>query len=152
MKAARIMGVTFALVLAPALWACNDRDEAAVETPPASEITTTDELRVVEVDLGNAIGADKRLTTAGETDDFSPTETIYAVVATEGSATGSTLTARWTFEDGQVVDETSQPIAATGPAVTEFHISKADGMPVGKYQVEILLDGRSIEKKDFEVK
>lgn len=149
MRGARI-GMALALALMPALWAC-EREQAEVDTPPAQEMTT-DELRVVEIDLGNAIGADKRLTAGAETDDFRPTETIYAVVATDGAATGSTLTARWTFEDGQVVEEASQPIAATGPAVTEFHISKPDGFPAGKYQLEILLDGRSIEKKDFEVK
>jgi hypothetical protein len=42
------------------------------------------------------------------------------------------LRSRWTFEDGQVVNE-SQNIASSGPAVTEFHISKPDGWLVGKY-------------------
>jgi len=139
------------LALAPAVWACGGADETEVDAEPGTEVTTA-ALRVTEVDLGNAIGADKRVTVAGEMDEFRPTDTIYAVVATEGAASGSTLIARWTYQDGQVVDETTQTISPTGPAVTEFHIAKPDGFPTGNYQVEILLNGQSVEKKDFEVK
>ena len=64
---------------------------------------------------------------------------------------GATLTARWTYGDGQVVDETSQTISPTGPAMTEFHVSKASGWPAGDYKVSIMLDGRELESKDFKV-
>jgi hypothetical protein len=148
----RIARIALVLAVMPGLWACNrDADEATVETQPGAEVTT-EALRVTDVELGNAIGPDRRITDERETDDFAPNETIYAVVETEGAASGSTLTARWTFQDGQVVDESTQTISPNGPAVTEFHISKPDGFPVGNYQVEILLNGRSVERKDFEVK
>ncbi|MGH7444636.1 MAG: hypothetical protein ACREKM_07155, partial [Longimicrobiales bacterium] len=117
----------------------------------ATEEIASEPVRVTEVELGNAIGADMRVSDDDDTDDFGPNDTIYASVATTGTATGSTLTARWTFEDGQVVDESSQTITPNGPAVTEFHISKPDGFPAGSYQVEILLDGTSVETRDFEV-
>jgi hypothetical protein len=71
---------------------------------------------------------------------------------TEGSAPSKTITARWTFEDGQVVNEETQTISPSGPAVTEFHITKATPWPAGKYKVEILVDGASAGTKDFEVK
>ncbi|MGH7447493.1 MAG: hypothetical protein ACRELT_08025, partial [Longimicrobiales bacterium] len=64
----------------------------------------------------------------------------------------STLTARWTFEDGQVVEETAQTISPTGQTVTEFHISMDGGLPAGSYQVEILLNGQSVEQEEFEVR
>lgn len=148
----RIARSALVLAVIPGLWACNrDADEAAVETQPGAEMTT-EALRVTEVELGNAIGPDRRITDDRDTDDFTPNETIYAAVATEGAASGSTLTARWTFQDGQVVDETTQTISPNGPAVTEFHIARPGGFPVGNYQVEILLNGRSVERKDFEVK
>jgi hypothetical protein len=148
---ARATNLALVLALASAAWACGGRDEAEVETQPGAEVTT-EAVRVTVVDLGNAIGTDKRVTDANNADDFRPTDTIYASVATEGTASGATLTARWTYQDGQVVDETSQTISPTGQAVTEFHIAKPDGFPTGNYQVEILLNGRSVEKKDFEVK
>ena len=70
---------------------------------------------------------------------------------TEGAASTATLKTRWTFADGQVVDESTQTIAPTGNARTEFHISKPDGWPVGKYKFEVFLNGASAATKDFSV-
>ena len=53
--------------------------------------------------------------------------------------------------DGQVVNESTQTIAPTGDARTEFHISKPDGWPSGKYKLEVFLNGSSAATKDFEV-
>ena len=39
------------------------------------------------------------------------------------------------------MDESEQTIAPTGSAATEFHISKPDGWPAGKYKLEVLLNG-----------
>jgi len=50
-----------------------------------------------------------------------------------------------------VVNENSQTLAATGPAVTEFHISKPDGWPTGDYQVEVLLNDVSAGAQKFSV-
>jgi hypothetical protein len=150
-RRARRFSSVLALALLPAVWACGRDDEAEVETLPGSEVAV-EAVRVTDVELGRAIGPDNRVTDDAETDDFRPSDTVYASVATEGTATGSSLTARWTYQDGQVVDETTQTISPTGPTVTEFHISMPGGLPAGNYQVEILLNGRSVERKDFEVK
>lgn len=142
-----------AVALLPAFAACagDDADTSEIDATPGAEITTP-ALNVTGVDLGRAIDADRRIVAAATTDGFAATDTVYASVATEGNASGATLTARWTFEDGQVVDETSQTISPTGPTVTEFHISQDGGLPPGSYQVEILLNGQSIESEDFEVR
>ena len=112
--------------------------------------TTGAAVKVTDVSLGRSIGGDKAVT--DETDDFRPNDTIYASIATDGSAASTTLRALWTYEGGQVVDDSSRTIAATSGARTEFHISKPDGWPAGDYQLEVFLDGRSVEKKTFEVK
>ena len=106
-------------------------------------------VRVVSVTLGNAVGADKKVSAAMEA--FGAKDTIYASVATEGTATAAKLTAKWSFGAGQAVKDEDQTIAPTGPAVTEFHISKADGWPKGDYKVEIQLDGVSAATKTFRV-
>ena len=106
-------------------------------------------LTVEEVRLGNAIGGDRRVTT--ETDEFRPTETIYASVRTTGTADNATLVARWTYQDGQVVNEETQTIAPNGPETTEFHISNPSGWPTGDYKLTVLLDGREVGSKDFDV-
>ena len=149
----RLTRYALMLALVPALAACGGDDEVTpeIETQPGAEVTI-EELRITDVELGRSVGTDNRITDDRDTDDFAPMDTIYVAVETEGAVAGSPLTARWTFQDGQVVDESSQTISPTGPAVTQFHISKPDGFPVGNYSVEILLNGRSVEKKDFEVK
>ena len=124
--------------------ACRDK------TPSDTIGTSGSAVKVTDVALGRAIGGDKAIT--DPTDTFRPTDTIYASVATDGSSASTTLRARWTYGDGQVVDESTRAIAPTNRERTEFHISKPDGWPAGKYQVELFLDGRSVETKKFEVK
>ena len=48
-------------------------------------------------------------------------------------------------------DESTQTIAPAGDARTEFHISKPDGWPTGKYTLEVFLNGSSAATKDLEV-
>ena len=119
-------------------------EETPAPSPPAAALSVTD------LELGRAIGGDKRVT--DKTDTFAPNDVIYAAVLTSGTSANASLQARWTFEDSQVVNESTEAIAPTGDAATEFHISKPDGWPKGKYKVEILLDGTSVRTKDFEVK
>ena len=65
----------------------------------------------------------------------------------------SKLLAKWTYQTGQAVSESSLNIAS-GSSETrhEFHIQKASAWPKGNYKVEILLDGVSAGTKDFSVK
>ena len=126
---------------------CSKKEEpAAVPPPPAAPAA----LRVTNVDLGKSLTADKAV--ANPTDDFMPRDTVFVSVATEGSAPSATLVARFTYQDGQLVDEATQTIAPTGMARTEFHVFKPSGWPEGKYKVEITLNGAMAGSKDFEVK
>ena len=107
--------------------------------------------RSASVDVGKAIGPDKKISDPATT--FGPKDTIYASVATEGAAPTVKLHAKWTFGDaGTVVKEEDLSISPTGPAVNEFHISKKTPWPVGKYKVEITADGNPAGSKDFEIK
>ena len=150
----RALAFGLALAVAPVLVACGGDDDPAdvatteTTTPPATEVTAPS-LRVADVSLGKSIGLDRRVTE--EANDFAPGDTIYASVATEGTVTRATLAARWRYQDGQVVDESSQAISTNGPATTEFHLSMPTGFPVGNYTVEILLDGQPVGRESFEV-
>jgi hypothetical protein len=119
-------------------------NETPSATNPASEVS------VAQVELGRGVDNEKRVTE--RVDTFAPHDVIYASVITNGSSPGTTLKARWTYEDGQVVEETEQAIAPNGPSATEFHISKPDGWPAGKYTVEVFVDGQPVKKESFEVK
>ena len=150
-------------LLLPALLvlsACKRDEQPVTQAPPATTPapqTTpappppppTPAVTIANIELGNAVGADNRVTTPSMS--FAPTDTIYAAVSTNGTSPSSTITARWTFQDGQVVNESSQTIAPTGPAVTTFNIAKPDGWPAGKYKVEVLIDGTSVGQREFDV-
>ena len=140
------------VAVAPLLATCKSKDKTEpprVEAPPTAPAPAAEKVAVVAVTLGSGVGTDKKVTAPADT--FRPTDTIYASVATSGAAAAATQVARWTYEDGQTVHEETQSIAPTGPAITEFHISKPDGWPKGKYAVEILLDGEPARKTDFTI-
>ena len=134
--------------------ACNrdtaDTGAAGTGTGTGTMNTPAAAVSVDEIRTGKTIGADNSV--ADETNEFAPTETVYASVRTTGSAPSATLVARWTFQDGQVVSEDTRTIAPNGSAVTEFHISQPAGLPKGNYKVEVSLDGRPVGSKDFSVK
>jgi hypothetical protein len=144
----RLFGTSiFALTLAGVLsGACTKSSQ----NPGTTGTTGTDAgVRVSQVDIGRSLTADKAIN--DKTDSFKPNETIYASVATEGAAQAAALKARWTYQDGQAVDESTQTIAPTGQARTEFHISKPGGWPAGKYKLEVFLNGAPVSTKDFQV-
>src|SRR6185436_18310964 len=139
------------LVVMLAFPACQKKEKPATANPPATTPPSTATTPAVTgVELGKAIQPSKRVVQAQNT--FAPADTIYAVVMTEGIADSATLIARWTYEDGQLVDESTQSIMMSGPATTEFHIMKPTGWPAGRYQVQISLNGTPAKSAEFTVK
>ena len=109
----------------------------------------SDPLRVVEIDLGRAIGPDNRV--IDPTDEFRITDTIYASVVMLGRANAATLKARWSGESGEVIDETVRTVTPVGETIAEFHLVQPAGWQKGKYRVEILLDDAAVGQEEFEV-
>lgn len=144
----RLFGTSIlALTLAAVLGAACTRSS---ENPGATGTTGTGVgVRVSHIDMGRSLNADKTIN--DNTDSFKPNDTIYASIVTEGTAATATLKARWTYQEGQVVNETTQTITPNGDARTEFHISKPDGWPTGKYKLEVFLNGSSAATRDVEV-
>lgn len=163
--------LTLALAAAIAVVGCKKKEESTeMATPePMTPAATTPQVMpnepastmpmdpsapstfaVRSIDLGSAIGPDNRISSSTMT--FSPSDTIYAAVSSDGSAPSVNVGAKWTFQDGQLVNEASQAIAPTGPAVTTFNISKPDGFPAGRYKVEVMVDGQPAGQSEFEVR
>ena len=152
--------IAVALIGTLTLVGCKKKDETAAIPPPAAEpapapapmptepapAPAATATTVTMVDLGNAIGADNRVTAPSTT--FAKGDTIHASVASDGAA--GNLTAKWTFGD-QVVDTQDKAVAA-GPQVTEFSVSKPDGWPLGKYKLEVSSNGTVVQTREFEVK
>jgi hypothetical protein len=148
------------ILVAMLMAACGGKSEspppARPPTPPApppqaaAPPTQPAAFRVVSVNLGKAIDPSKKIVTQPAT-SFAPGDTIYAVVVSDGTSPSVALKARWTYQDGQLVDETAQTIAPNGPAATEFHIAKPSGWPTGKYKVEVSANGAGVAVKEFAV-
>jgi hypothetical protein len=138
-----ILALLLAVVLSAA---CTKSSETPGATGTAGTVAAG---RVSRIDMGRSLNADKTIN--GNTESFKPGDTIYASIVTESTTAPATLKARWTYQDGQVVNESSQTIAPAGDARTEFHISKPDGWPTGKYTLEVFLDGSSAATKELEV-
>jgi hypothetical protein len=118
-------------------------------SPMAPLPTAPAAFKVVEIELGRAVDADKRV--SDKTDSFRPGDTIYVSITTEGASPGASLGAHWTYQDGQMVKHDETRIAPTGRASTEFHVSKPGGWPAGEYKVEVLLDGVAAGSRSFKV-
>ena len=146
------------LIGSAAMVGCKKKEEpapmppvASEPAPPAAAATAS----VTGVDLGNAVGADMRV--AAPMGTFAPKDTIYAAVMTATSDPAASvpgkLGAKWTHVDSnQVVHEDSKELTFAGDGVTDFQISKPDGWPVGKYLVEVALDGNVVQTREFTVK
>jgi len=115
---------------------------AAVPAAPAPAALGT-------ITTGKAIGADKNVTAPSDT--FGVRDTIYASIATTGSGDNVKLKAVWTFGSSTVRAD-SQMVNLSGPAVSEFHISRPKAWPKGAYKVTITLNDGQSQQHDFVVK
>ena len=164
MKTNRLqMALLAAMIGSAALVGCKKKEEPAPLPPVATEPAPTAPApapmaataSVTAVDLGNAVGADMRVT--APMSSFAPKDTIYAAVSTASSDPAASvpvkLGAKWTHVDSsQTVHEETRDINFTGSGVTDFQISKPDGWPTGKYKVEVSLDGTVVQTREFDVK
>lgn len=140
---------TLAVAMVTGAAGCQKKEAPPAAPPPTTGTPAAAAVRVTNVQLGNALGPDKRVQTPAES--FASKDTIFASVGLEGAAPLAEITARWTFQDGQLVNETKRAISPTAKDVIEFSIQKPDGLPTGEYTVAILLDGKPAESKKFKV-
>ena len=153
-----------------ALAGCKKKEPEAVTPPASTTITapppatpatvpaplpTTTPVGVTGLELGNAAGADMKIT--APTGTFSPKDKIIAAVSTSTIDPAATvpgkLAAKWSHQDSnQVVNEESRDIQFHGAQVYDFQIENPQPWPAGKYKVEIMLDGNTVQVRQFEVK
>jgi hypothetical protein len=114
--------------------------------PPAAPAQAT----VTTVSVGKSVGADKRITANADT--IGRRDPMYVSVATTGDAQNAVITARWYAPDGVIIRTDSQTLNLAGPAATEFHITRSQPWPVGRYKVDIMLNGRVAGSREWEVR
>ena len=144
----RLVMAGLGLALASGVLSGCGRDRAAAAPPPAPPAAAATPA-VASVQVGKSIGADKRITSGGGT--IGTRDTVYASVATTGTGS-ATLVANWTTADGTRVHSDTQTVNLSGPAVTEFHITRPRAWPAGRYHVEVLLNGQQAGRADYEIR
>lgn len=157
----KTLHIRSALVMATALLtlaACkkdNVADSSSANTPAAMPMPAPPAAATaLSIFSGRRIGDNKQI--SDSTSVFRVRDTMYVVVTTDNTPSGGNMMAKWTYETGQVVDSIMQQVDKTDSnkttTITEFHVAKASAWPLGKYTVDISLDGRSLGTKVLEVK
>jgi hypothetical protein len=165
--------VTLTALLALALAACGDKAEDAVAptaatpeagtapTATATDVATasaepelpplpTGDFRIVAVDLDRQVDAEGRVLETRSV--FAPRDRIHAAVIGVGTSDGLTLSARLLGPDGGEQAKAGQSLAPTQPTVVSFQFTQPEPWPAGAYQLEVAINERVVETRDFEVR
>jgi hypothetical protein len=95
-------------------------------------------LTVTNIQTGKSLNSDNSVGTL--TTSFTPNDTIYVAVLTEGSGS-ATIGAKFSHL-GRVVAEPEKKVSYRGAAATEFHLDYAGGVPPGEYDIEVFFNGQ----------
>jgi hypothetical protein len=134
-----------AALLIAVLAGCKKEQPAPPPPPPPAPAAPS----IGSLDLGHAIGADKRITTSQDT--FGLRDTIYVSIATNGTGDNAKLKAVWTF-GADTVRADSQTLNLAGPATSEFHISRPRAWHAGAYRIAVTLNNRPVQTRGFFVR
>jgi hypothetical protein len=146
----------FAAAVLVALVGCGGGNEAqqaqGTETGAAAPADTavSRDLDVAAIMIGKRIGQTNLITEP--TFQFAPKDTVYISVSTTGAPDSATLSTKWRFQTGEVLDSSRKTIQPEGEDATEFHLTSPKAMRVGTYSVTVYADGDSVDSKAFVVK
>jgi hypothetical protein len=124
----------------------NADSAAAANAPPPLPPAP---MAITAVDLGKTFTTENGI--GDNTDSFNQRDSLYVSVQTDGVGTGL-VAIRWSTEAGKVIDSTSQNVTANGSGRTLFRTGQAKPWSVGKYQVDVSLNGVAAGSKTFEIK
>lgn len=149
-----LFAMSVALLAVTACKKGDNADSSSANPPAANPVPTPPPpATAISIFSGKRLGDNKQV--ADSTSMFGVRDTMYVVVTTDNTPNGGNMMAKWTYQTGQVVDSIIQQVDKTDAGkpttVTEFHVSKANPWPAGKYTVDITLDGRSLGTKTLEV-
>jgi len=147
MKRTQLSVAVLALAAGLALAGCKKNENTnpdpvpapSAPAPAATPAPAAPAVSVQGVSIGNAAGADKNVVAMSS---FNATDPIIVSVRTQGTASNVPLTARLTYQDGQVAGEQSVTLNTSGPDVTNVTFSNANPWPVGTYTVDVTVDGQ----------
>jgi hypothetical protein len=104
-------------------------------------------LNVTSVQLGRSVNPDGSVN--AHTTGFKPNDTVYLAVITEGLGSG-TVGVKWSY-GAQQLSEESKSVSYNDHAATSFKLQSGNGFFPGAYKVDVLVDGKTIDTRDFRV-
>ena len=124
--------------------------QAATEAKPAAApAKTSGPFQIVGFDLGTAVGPDGRIATPA--DHLPSTDTIYAVLRTEGKPEAMTLTARLSYNRQQNLGTQDILVSPDPKAPPAAKFTKDGGFAKGQYRLEIWRGNDVQVARDFVV-
>lgn len=121
---------------------------AAAALAATLTVACSQPLKVDTIQLGRSLNADNSV--ASQTSTFKPNETVYVSALNNARGQG-TVAVRW-YMGSQLLSEREKTVKFSGAGATEFNISSATGFPEGDYSVEVLVDGASVGRRNFNVR
>ena len=143
--------ISYALIIAlagtVALAGCKKKEEAVVapapvvtEPAPIPIETAPAPVAATGVTVGNMAAADRSvaaLSTFGTADKI-----IVSVRTDAATAANAAIAAKLTYQDGQTAGEQTANVVATDAGTTNIEFTKATPWPVGKYKVDVTVNGQ----------
>ena len=152
-QVARSLAAAVLVALAGCGGGNNAREAQGTETGTAgapADTTPSKNLEIAAVMIGKHVGDSGLITEP--TFQFAPKDTVYISVSTTGKPASATLSTKWRFQTGEVLDSSSKAIQPKGEDATEFHYASPKDLRVGTYMVTVYADGDSVDSKAFAVK
>jgi hypothetical protein len=158
-RTARVTALTSTLFLFTVSFACGKQgnatasDTSSLGTTTATAIMDTTPIRVSDIQIGKAVGADRRITEPTTT--FGTRDTIHVSVITEGAAKNAQIDVKLFYsrprEGGNPVSVATMG-SFTGTSATDVQLAQARPWSPGPFKVEVSLNGASAGTREFEVK
>ena len=143
--------ISYALIIAlagtVALAGCKKKEEAVVAPAPvvtepaaAPMEPTPAPVSATSVTVGNAAGTDRSVAPVST---FGTQDKIIVSVKTDATtAANAAIDAKLTFQDGQVAGQQAATVVAEDAGTTNVTFSNTDPWPVGKYKVDVTVNGQ----------
>lgn len=142
--------ISYALIIAlagtVALAGCKKKEEAVVVPPPvvaepAPVVAAPAPVVATGVTVGNMAAADKSVAAVST---FGAKDKIIVSVKTDAATqANAAIDAKLTFQDGQVAGQQAVTVAAEDAGTTNVTFSNANPWPVGKYKVDVTVNGQA---------
>ena len=135
-----------AIVGVLALAGCKKNEPAVAPAPvpaptPTTPIAQAPAVNVQSVTIGTNVAPDNTVHAQSVITSRDP---IIVSITTQGTANNVPVTARLTYQDGQVAGEQSAVLNTSGPGVTNITFTNANAWPAGKYNVHVTVDGKTV--------